>query len=92
MSKEKGKIVKGIGGFYYVETAGAVYECKARGNFRNQNGGVARAAFNDAGNTIPAEPGDDIGCQRDAGFSIRRLVEHTEGHRGFLLFSHKSPF
>lgn len=36
MSKEKGKIVKGIGGFYYVETAGAVYECKARGNFRNQ--------------------------------------------------------
>ena len=31
----KGKIIKGIGGFYYVETADAVYECKARGNFRN---------------------------------------------------------
>ncbi len=32
----KGKIIKGIGGFYYVETAEAIYECKARGNFRNQ--------------------------------------------------------
>ncbi|MDE6385865.1 MAG: ribosome small subunit-dependent GTPase A [Eubacterium sp.] len=33
----KGKIIKGIGGFYYVETADAVYECKARGNFRKMN-------------------------------------------------------
>lgn len=32
-----GKIIKGIGGFYYVETATAVYECKARGNFRKMN-------------------------------------------------------
>ena len=32
-----GKIIKGIGGFYYVETAEAVYECKARGNFRKMN-------------------------------------------------------
>ena len=37
MSKFQGKIIKGIGGFYYVEAAGAIYECKARGNFRNQN-------------------------------------------------------
>jgi ribosome biogenesis GTPase len=29
-----GLIVKGIGGFYYVEAAGAIYECKARGVFR----------------------------------------------------------
>lgn len=27
-------IVKGIGGFYYVEAAGTIYECKARGVFR----------------------------------------------------------
>ncbi|MEZ3421258.1 MAG: ribosome small subunit-dependent GTPase A [Eubacterium sp.] len=31
----EGKIIKGIGGFYYVETAEAVYECKAKGSFRN---------------------------------------------------------
>lgn len=29
-----GTIVKGIGGFYYVEAADSVYECKARGIFR----------------------------------------------------------
>lgn len=32
-----GKLVKGIGGFYYVETADAVYECKAKGIFRKNN-------------------------------------------------------
>lgn len=31
-----GKIIKGIGGFYYVESADIVYECKARGSFRKQ--------------------------------------------------------
>ena len=34
---EKGTIIKGIGGFYYVRTQnGTVYECKARGVFRKQ--------------------------------------------------------
>ena len=33
----KGKIIKGIGGFYYVHTLlGKIYECRARGVFRNQ--------------------------------------------------------
>lgn len=31
-----GLILQGIGGFYYVETADAVYECKARGAFRRE--------------------------------------------------------
>lgn len=31
-----GIILKGIGGFYYVEAAGAVFECKARGVFRKK--------------------------------------------------------
>jgi ribosome biogenesis GTPase len=35
----KGKIIKGIAGFYYVHTPEMkfVYECKAKGIFRNQN-------------------------------------------------------
>ena len=34
----RGKIVKGISGFYYVHTAeSGVYECKAKGVFRNRN-------------------------------------------------------
>ena len=33
----QGKIVKGISGFYYVHVAGSgIYECKAKGAFRNQ--------------------------------------------------------
>ncbi len=32
--KLTGIITKGIGGFYYVEVANAIYECKARGIFR----------------------------------------------------------
>ena len=31
-----GIIIKSIGGFYYVEAADAVYECKARGSFRKK--------------------------------------------------------
>lgn len=31
-----GRLVKGIGGFYYVEAADTIYECKARGKFRKQ--------------------------------------------------------
>ena len=31
-----GIITKGIGGFYYVETAEGLYECKARGSFRKE--------------------------------------------------------
>ena len=30
----EGIITKGIGGFYYIEAAGEVYECKAKGIFR----------------------------------------------------------
>lgn len=40
MTAEKvitGRIVKGIGGFYYVEAAGIIYECKARGVFRKKD-------------------------------------------------------
>lgn len=32
----KGKIIKGIAGFYYVYAQGSTYECKAKGKFRNQ--------------------------------------------------------
>ncbi|MBR2471951.1 MAG: ribosome small subunit-dependent GTPase A, partial [Clostridia bacterium] len=32
----EGIIIKGIGGFYYIETADGIYECKARGIFRKE--------------------------------------------------------
>jgi ribosome biogenesis GTPase len=36
-SMQKGVIVKGIGGFYYVDTSDGIYECRARGKFRIKN-------------------------------------------------------
>ena len=32
----KGKIIKGIAGFYYVQTMNGLYECKAKGIFRKE--------------------------------------------------------
>ena len=34
---QKGILLKGIGGFYSVEAADAVYVCKARGVFRKKH-------------------------------------------------------
>ncbi|MBE6915432.1 MAG: ribosome small subunit-dependent GTPase A [Ruminococcaceae bacterium] len=34
MEVVKGRIIKGIGGFYYVDSGDRVYECRARGKFR----------------------------------------------------------
>ena len=36
MTNHKGRIIKGIGGFYYVDTADGVFECRARGVFRKE--------------------------------------------------------
>lgn len=33
----KGKIIKGIGGFYYIKTEAGLIECKARGKFRHKD-------------------------------------------------------
>ncbi len=37
MKNDKGKIIKGIGGFYYVKTETSVVECRARGKFRKDS-------------------------------------------------------
>ncbi len=37
MSELKGTIIKSISGFYYVQAADAVFECKAKGAFRKKN-------------------------------------------------------
>ncbi|MGN0568892.1 MAG: ribosome small subunit-dependent GTPase A [Candidatus Fimenecus sp.] len=58
MENNKGIILKGIGGFYYVEVADTIYECKARGVFRKEKitpfaGDYVKISVNDkAENTI----------------------------------------
>lgn len=34
--KYEGRIIRGVGGFYYVDTADGCFECRARGSFRNK--------------------------------------------------------
>ena len=36
MAQTEGRLLQGIGGFYYVETADGIVECKARGVFRKK--------------------------------------------------------
>ena len=37
MKEYDGKIIKGIAGFYYVDTPAGVFQCRARGLFRNKD-------------------------------------------------------
>ena len=50
----QGTILKGIGGFYYVEAADTVYECKARGIFRRHS---QKPLAGDQVVIVPAEDG-----------------------------------
>ncbi len=53
MEKTTGLIIKAISGFYYVEAADRVYECKARGSFRRK--GISPAVGDRAEISIIAE-------------------------------------
>ena len=47
----KGKIIKGIAGFYYVHVEGrGIYECKAKGIFRNRIFRIFKGIFSDVRN------------------------------------------
>ena len=50
--------MKGIAGFYYVDTGDAVYECKARGSFKNKNKkGAAKKPY--VGDRVQLDMTDD---------------------------------
>jgi len=53
MQSAQGRVLKGIGGFYYVETQNGIIECKARGAFRNVNATVL------VGDNVQIEYDDD---------------------------------
>ena len=59
MTQKKGIIIKITGGFYYVEAADSVYECKARGVFRKR--GTSPLVGDTVDITIP----DDGYCSID---------------------------
>jgi len=64
-----GTIIKGIGGFYYVDINGTVYECKARGVFRKN--GITPLV----GDKVVIEINDD---EKKLGFVTEILERETE--------------
>lgn len=56
MTEYQGRIIKGIGGFYYVDTADGLFECRARGVFRKEKvtplvGDVVKIGIDDVSGT-----------------------------------------
>lgn len=52
----KGRIIKGVGGFYYISADESIYECRARGRFRKEGitplvGDLVECKIDDASNT-----------------------------------------
>lgn len=52
----EGRIIKGIGGFYYIDSADTIFECRARGRFRKDGitplvGDIVKCGIDKASNT-----------------------------------------
>lgn len=69
MDMEKGLLMKGVGGFYFVEVADTVYECKVRGLFRKK--GITPLAGDRVG----------VGIESDGTCTIREIFPR----RNFLV-------
>lgn len=85
----EGIIVKGIGGFYYIKHKDSIYECKARGKFRNMKivplvGDYVHFSFNESTNQGVIE---DILDRRVE--LIRPSVANVE--QAVIVFAAKSP-
>ena len=71
MHFKEGYILKGIGGFYYVESNDEVYECKARGIFRKEN--------------ISPVAGDKVKFSLDDSKDVKGVVEEIFPRKNFLI-------
>lgn len=87
----QGIVIQSIGGFYYVEAADAVYECRARGIFRKQGlapvaGDRVRISRQDGEkgtleevlerrNVLVRPPGGQSGLPRAGGLHRRSIAE-----------------
>lgn len=83
----KGKIIKGIGGFYYVKTAHGLIECKARGKFRHRD--MKPLVGDDV--EIVIEHGKGVIC--DINERKSELIRPTVANvtQAFVVFAIKNP-
>lgn len=83
----EGKIIKGIGGFYYIKTSEGLIECKARGKFRHKD--------------LKPMVGDNVTIQVDKGKGViedihersSELIRPTVANvtLAFVVFAIKNP-
>lgn len=83
----KGKIIKGIGGFYYIKTDEGVIECKARGKFRHKS--------------LKPMVGDNVEIKIENGKGVIEDIEDRNSElfrptvanvtRAFVVFAMKNP-
>lgn len=83
----EGKIIKGIGGFYYIKTKDGIIECKARGKFRHKD---MKPMVGD-NVTIKVEKGK--GVIEDIHDRTSELIRPTVANitLAFVVFAIKSP-
>lgn len=83
----EGTIIKGIGGFYYVDVDGEVIECKARGKFRNEK--VSPIVGDKVKITLENGKGAIEEIKERSNMLIRPLVANVT--QAFVVFAIKKP-
>ena len=83
----KGKIIKGIGGFYYVKTSEGLIECKARGKFRHKDMKPM------VGDDVEIEVSNGKGVIEDIFERKSKLIRPTVANvtQAFVVFAVKNP-
>ena len=83
----KGKIIKGIGGFYYIKTEEGIIECKARGKFRHRD--MKPMVGDDVEITFEGSKGVIENIYDRSSELIRPTVANVT--QAFVVFSIKNP-
>lgn len=83
----KGKIIKGIGGFYYVKTELGIIECKARGKFRHKD--MKPVVGDDVEILIEKNKGTIEEIYERSSELIRPVVSNVT--QAFVVFAMKNP-
>lgn len=83
----EGKIIKGIGGFYYVKTKEGVIECKARGKFRHKDMKPM------VGDNVDINVSNGKGVIEDIHYRSSELIRPTVANvtQAFVVFAIKNP-
>ena len=83
----KGKIIKGIGGFYYIKTEEGIIECKARGKFRN------KSLKPMVGDNVKIKIENGKGTIEDIDERTSKLIRPTVANvtQAFVVFAVKNP-